>query len=347
MSKKDILKKWRNYFVNREVKEETYKQYLAYIDRLLDKNVPVIFNFDHLCLLQGRTNEYLASVVNSPENHYREFKIRKRSGGFRTITSPYPALLEMQYWVYENILKTISINSSAHGFTYKKSILTNSKIHLNQEQLLKLDLKDFFPSIGINRIIAIFKQLGYPNIIAFYLASICCYEESLPQGAPTSPILSNIVSRKLDSRLIKFSKKFNLKYTRYADDLTFSGDKIPAKLIEYITEIISDEGFTINDNKTRLYQSKSKRIVTGISVIGDQIKVPREYKRNLKQELNFIKKYGLQSHMAKNKIRKHNYLFSIAGKVNFWLSVEPKNQYALDSKQMLDALIKNYLQPHL
>ena len=344
MSKKDILKKWRTYFVDRGIKEETSSQYIEYIDSLLENNVPIIFNFDHLCLLLGRTNEYLSSVVNSPESHYREFSIKKRKGGYRKINAPYPALLEMQYWIYNNILKKISINSSAHGFVHKKSILTNSKIHLEQNHLLKLDLTDFFPSIEINRIIFIFKQLGYTSRVSFYLASICCYEESLPQGAPTSPVLSNIVSRKLDSRLIKFSKKFELKYTRYADDLTFSGKRIPAKFIEYISTIVSDEGFEVNHSKTRLYQSRSKRIVTGISVLGKELKVPREYKRKLKQELHFIRKFGFESHVSKKKIRKHNYLFSITGKVNFWLSVEPKNQFALDSKDMLDKYIKHYLQ---
>jgi hypothetical protein len=344
MAKKDILNKWHIYFKNRQVKKNVYEQYLKYIDTLLNNNVPIIFNFDHLCLLQGRTNEYMSSVVNSSENHYRNFKIKKRSGGHRTITAPYPALLEMQYWIYENILKNVKINPCAHGFTHKKSIITNSNIHAGQKQLLKLDLKDFFPSININRIIYIFKQLGYPNSIAFYLASICCYEEHLPQGAPTSPILSNIVSRKLDNRLIKLAKKFNLRYTRYADDLTFSGDEVSAKFIDYISNIISDEGFIINESKTRLYQGKSKRIVTGISVIEKEIKVPRDYKRKLKQELHFIKKYGLQSHITKKKIRQQNYLFSIAGKVNFWLSVEPKNEMALESKLMLDEYIKHYLQ---
>lgn len=339
MTKKEQIKKWRIYFENRQIKKETYEQYIEYIDVLLNNNVPIIFNFDHLCLLQGRTNEYLASVINSSENHYREFSIKKRSGGLRTITAPYPALLEMQYWIYENILKTIPINPSAHGFTYKKSIITNSSIHKGQKQLLKVDLKDFFPSININRIIYIFKQLGYPNNVAFYLSSICCYENYLPQGAPTSPSLSNLVSRKLDSRLIKLAKKFNLKFTRYADDLTFSGDLIPTKFIEYIESIIKDEGFEINDSKTRLYKNKGKRIVTGISVADNEIKVPRNYKRKLKLELNFIKKYGLESHLSKKKIRKHNYLFSIAGKVNFWLSVEPKNNYAIESKKMLEQYI--------
>lgn len=347
MSKKDLLKRWRIYFENRQVRKETYEQYITYIDVLLSNNVPIIFNFDHLCLLQGRTNEYLASVINSSANHYREFEIKKRSGGLRTITAPYPALLEMQYWIYENILKTISINSSAHGFTHKKSILTNANIHKGQKQLLKLDLKDFFPSIKINRIIYIFKQLGYPTNLAFYLSSICCYEDYIPQGAPTSPILSNIVSRKLDNRLIKLAKKFDLKYTRYADDLTFSGNLIPAKFIEYVTSIVDDEGFEINKTKTRLYKDKGKRIVTGISVIGNEIKVPRDYKRKLKLELHFIKKYGLESHISKKKIRKHNYLFSIAGKVNFWLSVEPKNQIALDSKKMLDEYMKLFLKQPL
>lgn len=339
MSKKKILQNWTSYFKSRDINKDTYTKYLSYISVLLENNAPIILNFDHLCLLQGRTKEYLSSVVNSPNNHYREFKIKKRSGGERTITSPYPALLEMQYWIYNNILKTIPINPTAHGFAYKKSIITNSKIHAGQKELLKMDLKDFFPSINISRIIYVFKQLGYPNSISFYLASICSFNESLPQGAPTSPALSNIISKKLDNRLIKLAKKFNLRYSRYADDLTFSGQRIPVKFIEYIKNIITDEGFEINESKTRLYKDRTKRIVTGISVNEKEIKLPREYKRDLKQELHFIMKYGLESHISKKKIRNANYLNSILGKVNFWLSVEPGNDFAILAKRKLNEYI--------
>lgn len=339
MSKRETYNKWKSYLESRRVQDDIREQYLSYIKILLNKNVPIIFNFDHLSLLLGRTRHYLASVVNSPDNHYREFKIKKRSGGFRKITSPFPALLEMQYWIYNNILKTIPVHSSAHGFTHKKSIITNSKIHAGEKHLLKLDLKDYFPSIKINRIIQIFKELGYPNIIAFYLAQICCYDGCLPQGAPTSPILSNIVARRIDKRLIHLAKKFNLKYTRYADDLTFSGSVISVAFISYVNDIIVDEGFTVNESKTRLYQQKSKRIVTGISVIENDIKIPRIYKRDLKLELYYIFKFGLKSHMAKNKIRKANYLFVMLGKVNFWLSVEPNNEYAKMARTKLKELI--------
>jgi RNA-directed DNA polymerase len=339
MSKKETYNKWKSYLKSRGVENNVSEQYLSYIKTLLEKNVPIIFNFDHLSLLLGRNKEYLASVVNSPDNHYREFKIKKRSGRFRKITTPYPALLEMQYWIYHNILKTVPLHSSAHGFTYKKSIITNSKIHAGEKHLLKLDLKDFFPSIKNNRIIHIFKELGYPNIIAFYLAQICCFDNCLPQGAPTSPILSNIVARKIDKRLIHLAKKFDLKYTRYADDLTFSGSSISAIFITYVNDIIVDEGFTVNETKTRLYQQKSKRIVTGISVIEKEIKIPRAYKRDLKLELNYILKFGLKSHMLKKKIRKANYLFVILGKVDFWLSVEPKNKYAITARNKLKDLI--------
>jgi len=341
MSKQKIVNKWTTYYRNHGVSEELITKYINYISCLLDNNVPIIFDFNHLALLFGRQNSYLASVVNSPDNHYRSFNLKKRSGGYREITCPYPALLELQYWIFNNILKSIQINSSAHGFAYNKSILTNAKIHTAQKELLKLDMKDFFPSINLNRIIHVFKQLGYPNNVAFYLASICSYKEALPQGAPTSPILSNIISKQLDSRLIKLAKKYNLKYTRYADDLTFSGNSIPAKFIEYIKAIIEDEGFEVNDKKTRLYKSKSKRIVTGISVNDVDIKLPREYKRNLRQELHFIFKYGFESHVKKKKIRKANYLFSLMGKVNFWLSVEPKDEYALDAKQKLMEIYKS------
>lgn len=346
MTNKEIINNWNDFYKSKGIADDLRVKYLNYIEILLDNNAPIIFDFQHLALLLGRQSFYLASVVNSPNNHYREFKIKKRSGGFRLITAPFPALLEMQEWIYHNILIQIPVNPCAHGFTEKKSIISNSKLHTGQKELLKLDLKDYFPSIKINRIIDVFKKLGYPNIISFYLASICTFEESLPQGAPTSPILSNIISKKLDKRLMSLSKKFKLRYSRYADDLTFSGDNVPSIFIKYVTEIITSEGFTINEKKTRLYknnpqQIKNKRIVTGISVSEEKIKIPRKYKRELKQELHYIFTFGFQSHISKKKIKKINYIYSLIGKVNFWLSVEPENKYAIESKNKLVEIYKS------
>lgn len=337
-----IIEKWNDFFIRKGIDKTLREKYIDYIKVLVKNNVPIIFDFNHLRLLMGRSDLYFASVINSPENHYRSFKLKKRSGGFREILAPYPALLEMQYWIYGNILKKIPISSYCHGFACKKSIITNARIHLNQKELLKLDLKDFFPSIKINRIIYVFKSLGYTNQVAFYLASLCSYEWALPQGAPTSPYLSNIIAKQLDKRLIGLSQRYNLRYTRYADDLTFSGDSIPTKLLEYINEIVNSEGFTINLDKTRLYKKGGKRIVTGISVIGNELKLPKDYKRNLRQELHFIIKYGYESHIKKKKIRKVNYLDTLLGKVNFWLSIEPSNKFALNARSQLLEIHKKH-----
>jgi len=343
MSNLKTLNAWKTFFTEKGIAENVSSQYLSYVAKILESQVPIIFDFDHLALLLGRQKSYLASVINSPANHYRTFKIPKRSVGFREITTPFPALLEMQYWIFDNILKKIPVNSSAHGFAYKKSILTNAKIHAGEKELLKIDLVNFFPSISINRVIYVFKTLGYPNEISFYLAAICSFDEYLPQGAPTSPYLSNVIAKQLDKRLISVSKKFQLKYSRYADDLTFSGNAIPAKFIEYVSSIIKGEGFEVNILKTRLYKSDAKRIVTGISVREKEIKLPRDYKRNVKQELYYIFKHGLQSHVAKKKIKKATYLLSLIGKINFWLSVEPQNQFALSAKVKLFQIHKSLI----
>lgn len=331
MSNKKIITYWRDNFENSGLKPELIETYVEYITPIVDNGVPIIFDFNHLCLLLGRTPAYLASVVNSNQNHYREFKMPKRSGGERTILAPYPALLECQYWIYNNILKTIKIHPAAQGFTFKKSILTNATIHLNQNHFLKIDLQDFFPSIKINRIIALFKSLGYNHRVSFYLASICCYNDELPQGAPTSPIISNIISKALDTRLLAFAKKYDLKYTRYADDLAFSGNNIPAKFIEYISKIIESCGFIVNSKKTFLQQSKGKRILTGISIADKKMLVPKNYKRKLKQEIHYITKHGLLSHMLKRKIKNPHYVLTIIGKLRFWLSVEPENEFVIET----------------
>lgn len=132
-----------------------------------------------------------------------------------------------------------------------------------------------------------FHRLGYSTEVSFYLASICCLNECLPQGAPTSPALSNIISIKLDNRMLAFAKKMDLKYTRYADDLAISGEKLPTKFIDYITKIIEDEGFKVNTGKTQLYSGKGKRILTGVSISTDKLKAPKEYKKKLFQVLYY------------------------------------------------------------
>jgi hypothetical protein len=345
MDNKQIFENWKTFFINKGINNEYQEAYLSFIDKLLSKNIPIIFEIVHLSLLLGRTTKYLFSVSFSPESHYREFKMKKRSGGFRTIDVPYPALLECQYWIFENILSKVKLNYCAHGFAKKKSIITNAKVHLNQPELLKIDLENFFQSISKDRVIAFFHRLGYSTEVSFYLASICCLNECLPQGAPTSPALSNIISIKLDNRLLAFAKKFDLKYTRYADDLAFSGEKLPIKFIDYITKIVEDEGLRVNKAKTKLYNRKGKRILTGVSISTDKIKAPKEYKKKLFQELYYINKHGLNSHMTKKKIRFPYYINSLIGKLNYVLSIEPENKKAKDyKKQLIEEIEKVYIQ---
>ncbi len=334
MKHEKIISNWRHFFEKKGISVEFRKSYMLYVEYLVQRNLPVIFEIEHLSRLLGRTNIYLNSVVYSSSSHYRYFKLKKRTGSYREIAVPYPALLECQYWIYKNILQNVKINNCAHGFARKKSIITNAKIHVGSKELLKIDIKDYFPSITKNRGIAMFHRLGYPADVSFYLGSICCLADCLPQGAPTSPTISNIVSQMLDKRLFALAKKFDFKYTRYADDLAFSGESIPVKFIDYVNVIIKDEGFMVNTDKTKLYKNSGKRILTGVSISTNKLKAPKSYKRDLFQELHYIDKFGLNSHMSKRKIRNPYYLNSLIGKLNYIISIEP------DCKKARDYLVK-------
>ncbi len=144
--------------------------------------------------------------------------------------------------------------------------------------------------------------------------------------------------------MLAFAKKFNLKYTRYADDLAVSGEKLPARFIDYITNIIEDEGFKVNPTKTQLYNRKGKRILTGVSISTDKLKAPKEYKKKLFQELYYINKHGLNSHMTKMKIKIPYYVNSLIGKLNYVLSIEPENDKAKEYKKGLIEIKKAHTQ---
>lgn len=323
-----ILDKFRYYFSEIGIKAELIRKYTSYIRRLKKTtNAPVIFEFGHLAKLLGRTEKYLASAVNSSDAHYRTFKIPKRRGGMREISAPYPALLECQRWINSHILSKAGSSYCAHGFVRRRSILTNARVHAGQKMMLKADIKDFFPSIGISRVIMVFRKFGYAPNVAFYLASLCCLNGVLPQGAATSPALSNIISRRLDARLYGLARKFGLRYSRYADDLTFSGDRIPARFIGYINGIIAKEGFELNEGKTRLLREKNQKIITGINVTNKQLTVPRQFKRQLRRDVFHLATKGYFDHLNNRKIFDPFYIDTIYGRMLFWQSVEPQNDF--------------------
>lgn len=324
----DKLTEWDGFFTLCGVEKVFKEKYMEYVSNLISKGVPPIFDFQHLCGLLGVRDDFLAAAVHAPESFYRTFETPKRSGGKREITAPYSSLKYVQTWIYKNILLRAKVHGCAHGFVSKRSILTNAKIHSHQKCLLKMDLKDFFPSIPKEWVIQLFNSLGYEGQISYFLASLCCFENALPQGSPASPAISNIVAMHLDRRLYRLAKHFDLHYSRYADDIAFSGESIPSLFITYASDIITDCGFKVNDSKIRLYGEHGNKIITGISLATGVPRIPRDYRRRLEKELHYIDKYGLKGHVAHNKIRDPRYLESLIGRVGFWLMVEPDNAYA-------------------
>jgi len=190
-----------------------------------------------------------------------------------------------------------------------------------------MDLEDYFPSIPVNWVVNFFRHLGYAGNVAFFLSSLCCKDGGLPQGAATSPPLSNLLVIQLDERLAGLAKSYDLRYTRYADDLAFSGGYIPHKFIKIVEEIVCDFGLSVNQSKTKLCVGQGRKVVTGLSVSGPVLKLPRSVKRSLRQQAHYVKQYGILSHSSKLRNRNPYYLESLIGKLAFWIQVEPDNDY--------------------
>ncbi len=244
------------------------------------------------------------------EKAYTTFKISKKLGGSRLISSPKTALKIIQKKLNQVFKSVYQPKHSTHGFTVDKSILTNAKQHLRQRYVLNLDLKDFFPSINFGRVRGLLMAPPYncPEEVATVLAQICCHENQLPQGAPTSPIVSNMICAKLDSHLQRLAKKYQCIYTRYADDITFSTSKprFPPHLGLFSKEseklilgnelknIIEQNGFLINDLKVRLQTRHGRQEVTGI-IVNEKLNIKRRYIRQIRAVLHAWEKYGLEN----------------------------------------------------
>ena len=319
---KEVIESCDSFYDENEIKE-----LLTKLDIIKHKKQTVILNSYHLSNLIGIKWNYLKKIIKSPEKYYYNFRISKKSGGEREINVPNKALSLCQNFIKDEILNKVNIHSSANGFAFSKSIITNAKEHTNKEMVLNIDLKDFFPSINSKKVFYLFHHLcGYDNDLSYCLTKLVMYKGGLPQGACTSPIISNIVSYKLDIRLFGLAKSLGITYTRYADDITFSGDKskINDGLLKVVGIIVNECGYTINEKKTRFQSNKTRQEVTGLIVNNTNINVPKKYIKTIRQELYYIKKYGIDEHKNRKSIYNRFYKDHIKGKIMFVYSVNKK-----------------------
>ena len=209
---------WRRY-IEQHFDTQFHEYACSYVSVLLGRGFPVIFDLRHLAGRIGVSPALLRAVVAEPKYFYREFTIPKRRGGTRQIHAPYAAVATVQAWISESILSRIDVSDRAHGFVRLRSPVTNALEHLGARCILRIDIKDFFPTVNLPRVIAIFQSIGYNHEASYALARACTLDNKLPQGASTSPQLANLVARRLDARLEALAKSLDLVYTRYADDL--------------------------------------------------------------------------------------------------------------------------------
>jgi len=285
-------------------------------------------------------------TVAATQVHYVSFLIPKKSGGQRKLLAPHQKLADAQRWIFEKVLQKLTVHEAANGFVSGRSIVTNAEPHVGADVVVNTDLKDFFPTITFWRVEGMFRSIGYSPAVSTILALLCTEcprremklngqlyhvaigPRALPQGACTSPVISNLISRHLDQRLTGMAKKLGWTYTRYADDITFSfkgSDPAIGYVLARIRHIADDEGFAVNEKKTRVLHNHARQSVTGV-VVNDQLGVKRKTVRELRAILHNAKKTGLE---AQNRDGIPNFADWLGGMISYVEMVNPKHGASL------------------
>ncbi len=290
------------------------------VEKLQAGGLPVLSTPAEVAAALGLTIPQLRWLAFHSEaarvTHYKTFMVPKKSGGQRQLAAPLPLLARTQQWILANVLQPLPVHDAAHGFVPGRSTVSNATPHVARETVVNVDLSDFFPSITFFRVKGVFGSLGYSPAVATIFGLLCTecprrelqYEgvtylaatgpRGLPQGACTSPALSNLTARRLDARLAGIATRLQWDYTRYADDMTFSASGAATKSVGYllarIRHICQDESFAVNEKKTRILRQNAPQAVTGV-VVNERPGVPRKLVRRLRAILHRAGHEGLEA----------------------------------------------------
>ncbi len=326
-------------------------------ERLNSYGLPVLATAEQIATAMGISVGQLRFLAFSRQTstitHYIRFKIPKKTGGERLISAPMPRLKNAQHWILVNILEKLELHDAAHGFRRDRSIVSNAQPHVGRDIIINFDLKDFFPSISYQRVKGLFQSFGYTEAAATIFALLCTQPEieeveldgktyyvaltqrHLPQGSPASPAITNLLCRRLDRRLTLMAESLGFIYTRYADDLTFSasGDSLRhiCNILRRTESIVAHEGFTINEQKTRILRKNRQQEVTGI-VVNTHPNISKETLHSFRATLYQIEKDGIEGKRWGNST---DVIAAIAGFANFVAMVNPEKGAKLQQQVKL------------
>jgi RNA-directed DNA polymerase len=296
--------------------------------------LPVIQSIDDFSEVTHISKYTIYQLSHHSDKYYKTFEIPKKSGGKRLICQPSKKLKGLQSWILVNILNNIQVSPSCKGFRKGSSTLDNALPHIGANTILNLDLKDFFPTVTTKQVYNVFKTIGYNKLIATVFTNICTYKEMLPQGSPCSPMVANLTAWTLDLRIQGYVGKRGISYTRYADDLSFSGlnpSKV-VKIIPMIKTIIDDENFVVNHKKTRIASSARAKIVTGLIVNEDSVGIGKQKFKDLRAKIHHL---TLPAEQTNEKL-----LYHVGGWLSYLNSVDKER--LKKAKKYINELTKKH-----
>lgn len=255
-------------------------------------------------------------MMKGADEHYQLIELKKKSGGTRLLHEPDRKLKQIQHTILREILMCFTPSKYAKAYVRRRTLADNASPHIGKRYLLKIDISDFFGSIRFGQVYAAaFNAKHFPRQVGVMLTAFCCYKGVLPQGAPTSPALSNLVMRGFDDHIGDWCARRSIAYTRYSDDMTFSSDEPLYHVYQKAKSMLEESGFRLNEEKTRFVISASRQSVTSLTV-NEKVAVSREYKRRVRKEAYYALRYGELGEEEKRRL---------IGKINYILQNEPDN----------------------
>ena len=281
----------------------------------------------------GFSAKTLYGISNNIDKHYHNAFIPKSDGTKRKLSVPDKILKLVQKSIADNILAYYPVSKYAKAYAFGSNVQKNATPHIGKKKILKLDIEGFFDNIIYSRVkdIVFYKE-KFSEPIRILLTMLCYYRDSLPQGAPTSPAITNIIMYDFDEIVGSFCNEKGISYTRYCDDMTFSGDFDEKEVIALVKQELKKLGLFLKNRKTAVIPNTKRQTVTGI-VVNEKINLTKEYKKKIRQEMYYINKFGLDQHLKRiGETDKQKYLLSLKGRIAFVLQTTPNDEEFLGYK---------------